>query len=212
MFQDSSSGVKPRLWWCPTGSLSFLPFHAAGLYGPHAPTGSKLSEFAVSSYNPTLTALSITSEHSESPSIGKPQILAVAQPSSLPGTLDELAFIQEQTGSCIAFTPLIGPQATVERVVEGMKTANWVHFACHGVQHISQPTESALILAGSSRLTLSKIMQLNLSRRDLAFLSACQTAKGDEKVSDEAVHLAAGMLVAGYRGVIATMWSVMDQA
>jgi CHAT domain-containing protein len=45
----------------------------------------------------------------------------------------------------------------------------------------------------------------------MAFLSACQTATGDEKVPDEAVHLAAGMLAAGYRGVIATMWSVMDQ-
>ena len=28
---------------------------------------------------------------------------------------------------------------------------------------------------------------------------------------NEAVHLASGMLVAGYRGVIATMWSVEDQ-
>ena len=46
---------------------------------------------------------------------------------------------------------------------------------------------------------------------DLAFLSACQTSTGDEKLSEEAVHLAAGMLAAGYRGVIATMWSISDQ-
>jgi CHAT domain-containing protein len=41
-------------------------------------------------------------------------------------------------------------------------------------------------------------------------LSACQTATGDKALSDEAIHLAAGMLFAGYGGVIATMWSIKD--
>jgi len=34
---------------------------------------------------------------------------------------------------------------------------------------------------------------------------------GDESVSEEVVHLAAGMLSAGYRGVVATMWSIQDK-
>jgi len=93
-----------------------------------------------------------------------------------------------------------------------MKTANWVHFACHGVQNVAASTESALLLAGTSRLTLSKIMELNLFPKDLAFLYTCQTAKGDEKLSDEAVHLAGEMLAAGYRGVVTTMWSMSDRA
>src|SRR4051812_29939231 len=33
----------------------------------------------------------------------------------------------------------------------------------------------------------------------------------DQKLAEEAVHLAAGMLLAGYRGVIATMWSIKDE-
>ena len=45
---------------------------------------------------------------------------------------------------------------------------------------------------------------------ELAFLSACQTATGDFKLVEEAVHLAAGMMLAGYRSVIATMWSIYD--
>src|ERR1700761_3734970 len=112
MFQDSSSDTKPRLWWCPTGILSFLPFHAAGLYGPHAPTGSKLSEFVISSYTPTLTALLNASEDSPSPS-SKPQLLIVAETSSdgqipLPGTRKERLFIEEQTRNCIKCNSLIG--------------------------------------------------------------------------------------------------------
>lgn len=41
----------------------------------------------------------------------------------------------------------------------------------------------------------------------------CQHVKqvtGDEKLSDEVVHLAAGISAAGYRGVVATMWSISD--
>ena len=34
---------------------------------------------------------------------------------------------------------------------------------------------------------------------------------GDEKLSEEAVHLAAGLMLAGYSGVVATMWSIKDK-
>ena len=54
-------------------------------------------------------------------------------------------------------------------------------------------------------------MQKNLKNADLAFLSACQTSTGEETLSEEAVHLAAGMLAAGYHRVAATMWSIGDQ-
>jgi CHAT domain-containing protein len=30
-------------------------------------------------------------------------------------------------------------------------------------------------------------------------------------LSEEAVHIAGGMLLAGYRGVVATMWSIQDE-
>jgi hypothetical protein len=44
----------------------------------------------------------------------------------------------------------------------------------------------------------------------LAFLSACQTAKGDARLPEESVHLAASVLAVGYRGVIGTLWSIGD--
>ncbi|KAJ2930106.1 hypothetical protein H1R20_g6978, partial [Candolleomyces eurysporus] len=54
-------------------------------------------------------------------------------------------------------------------------------------------------------------MQKDLKNADLAFLSACQTSAGEQKLSEEAVHLAAGMLAAGYRRVVATMWAIGDR-
>jgi CHAT domain-containing protein len=54
-------------------------------------------------------------------------------------------------------------------------------------------------------------MKKNLRNADFAFLSACQTSKGDTKLPEEVAHLASGMLAAGYRSVIGTMWSVFDE-
>ncbi|KAI0825499.1 CHAT domain-containing protein [Irpex lacteus] len=52
----------------------------------------------------------------------------------------------------------------------------------------------------------------SLPDAELAVLSACQTATGDEKLTEEAAHLAAGMLSVGYKSVIATMWSIRDES
>jgi len=104
---------------------------------------------------------------------------------------------------------LEGPVASVENVAKGMESHSWVHLACHAVQDTVEPTKSALCLH-DGRLELSAIITKSFPHADLAFLSACQTATGDEKLSEEAIHLAAGLMLAGYRGVIATMWSIKD--
>jgi CHAT domain-containing protein len=104
---------------------------------------------------------------------------------------------------------LEGPEGTKESVKMGMEDCNWLHLACHGVQRADEPTKSALLLE-DGHLTLEEIIKLNLPKAEFAFLLACQTTTGDEKLSEEAVHIAGGMLLAGYRGVVATMWSIQD--
>ncbi|KAJ7465574.1 TPR-like protein [Mycena latifolia] len=203
-----------RIWWCPTGPLSFLPVHAAGLYGQEAAFGSKLSDFLISSYTPSLSAL-IEGLRAKEESHDGLQLLAIAQPSAvgqnpIPGTIREIASIEHLAQKVIPVLRLERNMATVENVQNGMRKSHWAHFACHGLQDIFNPTNSALLLAGDSKLTLSNIIQLHLPHADLAFLSACQTATGSKTLEDEAVHLTAGMLLAGYRGVIGTMWSIMD--
>ncbi|KAJ7463468.1 TPR-like protein [Mycena galericulata] len=204
-----------RVWWCPTGPLAFLPLHAAGLYEADQTFGSKLSDFVISSYTPSLTAL-ITGlqAHSASERNQAFQLLTVSQPSAigqsyLPGTQKEINRIQLHAGKHPVLQ-MEGNTATVDSVQKSMKECSWVHFACHGIQDVSNPTESALLLAGSSRLKLLSIIKLSIPHADFAFLSACQTATGDKELQEESVHLAAGMLSAGYRSVIATMWSIMD--
>jgi len=145
------------------------------------------------------------------------RILAVPQPPSdgqsrLPGVHTELKHIRAVIRNSRAQTTLLESSVgTVEEVLGLMKDADWVHFACHGVQDGESPSNSGLCLADERRLKLSDMISLSRPRGGLAFLSACQTAMGDKRLSDEAVHIAAGTLFAGYGGVIATMWSISDR-
>ncbi|KAJ7259411.1 CHAT domain-containing protein [Mycena rebaudengoi] len=164
-----------RIWWCPTGSLVFLPIHAAGNYAANDIFGSNW--FSI-----------------------RHQVR----------TQEEIAHIQRLALGKFTVLRLDEEMATVQSVQQGMIESRWVHFACHGVQNVSNPTESALLLAGTSHFTLESIIRLALPHADFAFLSACQTATGDRTLQEESVHLAAGMLLAGYRGVIATMWTIRD--
>ena len=133
--------------------------------------------------------------------------------SPLPGVHTELEHIKATIrNSPSAQTTIVEPSVgTVEEVLAQMKETHWVHFACHGIQDNKNPTDSGLCLADQRRLTLSDMTSLSRPRGGLAFLSACQTATGGKDLSDEAIHIAAGMLFAGYRGVIGTMWSIADR-
>lgn len=93
---------------------------------------------------------------------------------------------------------------TVQRVLDEMAKCSWIHLACHGTQNIRDPTKSAFLLADDD-LKLEQIIKRPLPHAEFAYLSACQTATGDQNLAEEAVHLAAGMLLAGYHSVIGEM-------
>ena len=48
-------------------------------------------------------------------------------------------------------------------------------------------------------------------RGEFVFLSACKTALGGVRVLDEAITLASALQCAGWRHVVATLWSVVDK-
>lgn len=138
----------------------------------------------------------------------------IAQPATpglgrLPGTKHECTRIRTVL-SQTASTLLEHDQAIVAHILDVMSQYSWVHLACHGIQDKTDPTQSAFVLY-DGRLTLSALMTTVADNAELAFLSACQTALGDEKRPEESAHLAAGMLTVGFQGVVATMWSIGDR-
>ncbi|KAF8157609.1 CHAT domain-containing protein [Mycena galopus ATCC 62051] len=210
--KPDDKGILPCIWWCPTGPFAFLPIHAAGVYEGENP--ESLSDYVISSYIPTLDTLLA----SPPPEVHEPKMLAVAQPEmpgdhrlDLPFALKELDMIERHVPT--TWLTKLGTKeepTSVGRVLSLLPDASFVHFACHGSQDLVNPLESALLL-GDGDLKVSKIMQNPIQNASLAFLSACETAKGDEKVPDEAIHLAATLLFAGFRGVVGTMWTMHDE-
>jgi CHAT domain-containing protein len=193
-----------------TGPLAFLPIHAAGIYDDDS-VDSHLSDYAISSYTPTISALLETPHIAETSSF---KLLSVIQPSapgttSIPHTRDEFDCIRHRLGDR-DHVVLEGSEGIKTSVTKAMEECNWIHLACHGIQRPDEPTKSALILE-DGHLTLEEIIKLDLPKAEFAFLSACQTTTGDENLSEEAVHIAGAILLAGYRGVVATMWSIQDE-
>ncbi|TFK17060.1 hypothetical protein FA15DRAFT_557312, partial [Coprinopsis marcescibilis] len=209
----SALSELPRIWWCATGPVAFLPLHAAGIYDNG--NSETIFDYAVSSYTPTVTSLTSRVKNARTSLDDTSGLFMVSQPdtpklSRIPATMEEVRVIQAQlTSRGVRELMLEGSDATIEAGLREMENYNNVHFACHAIQDKKDPLQSGFHFH-DGRVSLSTIVKKNLKDANLAFLSACQTSTGDEKLSEEAVHLAAGMLAAGYRGVVGTMWSISD--
>ncbi|KEP45999.1 aromatic di-alanine and TPR containing protein [Rhizoctonia solani 123E] len=171
------SASLPHITWCPTGALSFLPLHAAGDYDQ---SQSRVFDYVISSYTPTLTALLASRLDLSSNSC---RILAIGQAntpghSSLPGTARELKCVQNHAQNHAQYSQLIDSQATVPAVLNAMEQHDWVHLACHAHQNARDPTRSGFFLYEGT-LDLAEINRRSFKGKGLAFLSACQTATGD---------------------------------
>ncbi|TFK19235.1 hypothetical protein FA15DRAFT_648667 [Coprinopsis marcescibilis] len=206
----SPSSELPRIWWCATGPLAFLPLHAAGIYDNG--DSDTIFDYAVSSYTPTVTSLTSRVKNACTSLDDTSGLFMVSQSrlSRISGTTEEIRDIETQLASCgVRELMLEGSAATIEAGLREMENYNNVHFACHAIQAEDDPLQSGFHLHDGC-LSLSTIIKKNLKNANLAFLSGFQTSAGEEKLSEEAVHLAAGMLAAGYRGVVGTMWTISD--
>ena len=195
----------PRMWWVPTGLLNLLPLHAAQR-GDHCAL-----DRVISSYTPTIRALRVA--RAQEPARER-RILAVAM-SATPGARP-LPFADREAvalaGRFGEIVTLSGPQATRERVRAEMPEHAWAHFACHGLNDPADPGADRLLLHDhrDRPFTISEIAGLRLDNAELAYLSACETARAADGLADEAVHLGSAFQLAGYQHVVATLWAIRD--
>jgi hypothetical protein len=212
----------PRLWWCVSGLLSFLPIHAAGRHHTRFElTPATVLDRVISSTIPSLRTLA----HARTAARGcrgpsnPDRLIAIAMPNTpgLPGLRDlpqaasEVDDIRRQFPGQVDV--LIGPQATRAGALAALPTARWAHFACHAHADLDNPSHSLLLLHDhqTQPLTALDISRLRLTDAHLAFLSACDTARPSRRLTDEAIHLASAFHLAGYPHVIATLWPIDDR-
>jgi hypothetical protein len=194
----------------PCGPLGALPLHAAWRPDEGARTGRRyaMDEMTLS-YAPSGRALRAAAEVAAE--VPAARLLAVVDPrpvsaAPLPGAAWEVAVARRVFPDADVFE---AEAATLEDVREALSRASVLHFAGHGVSSLTDPLDSALVLAGDRPLALREIFGLRLGLR-LVVLSACETAVAGRTLPDEVVSLPTGILQAGAAGVVASQWVVRD--
>ncbi|MET8976977.1 CHAT domain-containing protein [Streptomyces sp. NPDC004539] len=186
-----------RLWWCPTGPLALLPLHAA--------TPARF----VCSYATTLRSLTEARTQRQDDTPGPVLVVdqaTVPDLAPLPGARKEaIGLVTRLTDR----TLLTGPKVTPPALRKALPHHTCLHFAGHARHNAAHPGEGGLHCQGGL-LTVETITRLRLPRADLAFLSACETARGTERLPDEPVHLSGALQLAGFTHVVATQWMARD--
>ncbi|MET0233743.1 MAG: CHAT domain-containing protein, partial [Kibdelosporangium sp.] len=180
----------PRVWWLPIGSLGVLPLHAAGF----------TPDRVISSYTPTIRALL----RARRPPAGARRHLAVAMSrtpgqAALPGAVAETMTLPDAVR-------LTDSDAVADRVLAALRESTWAHFACHAT---GDNTAAGLLLYDRP-LLVADIARAGGQDAELAYLSACSTARAGRRSPDEAIHLASAFQLAGYRHVIGSLWPLQD--
>ena len=127
----------------------------------------------------------------------------------LPCAKEEALMISKLLG----VEPLIGENATKEKVLQGLEKAKLIHIAAHG------DMERGEILLASNpgskgekedyMLMLSDLEGKPL-RASLVVLSCCHSAKGEVK-ADGVIGIARAFIGAGARSVLVALWAISDE-
>jgi CHAT domain-containing protein len=84
-----------------------------------------------------------------------------------------------------------------------------IHFATHGILSEENPLLSSILLAHGESLSVHELMGLQLNA-ELVVLSACQTGLGQVTGGDDVIGLTRGLLGAGVRAAVVSLWPVND--
>lgn len=188
----------PRLLIVPHGQLHAVPFHAL-----HDGSSYLLDAFTCA-YAPsaTLYAQAPRSRAAAGPPLvfgipdaGNPAIAAEAQAVAAQDSAAELR---------------LGAAATRGELERLGGSSRWIHIATHGVFRQDNPLFSSLRL-GDGDLNLYDLEGLRLPAQ-LITLSGCSTGLAATGGGDEQMGLARGLLAAGARNLLLTLWDVQDRS
>lgn len=188
----------------PHGVLHYIPFQA--LFD-----GKQfLAERFAISYAPSITILDITKKKQ---SIDNRKALIVGNP-----TMD-LTFAEEEAVNISKLfdekTLLLRSQATESFIKNNGEDYEYIHLATHSLYDEQKPLRSMILLGpdteNDGKLTASELFstQWNAS---LVTLSACESGLSKNLTGDELIGLQRGLMFAGTRSIVSSLWKVDDEA
>lgn len=200
-------GGRPVLAIVPTGVLHYVPFPA--LCSLDAAGNPK---FLAETYQ----CVNLVKTSDLVPLAGVPpgkRLFAMGNPDgSLPGAEREVDSI---TANFPQSQKAVGKDATASRLKKLDPDTGYVHLATHGQLSEADPKNSYLVMAGSGEsghFRATDIYDLDWQGVRLVTLSACKTALQEGKPGAAITSLAEAFRVAGGHSVVASLWSVEDNA
>jgi CHAT domain-containing protein len=194
--------------------FTFVPVHAAGVYD--GPSQECCSDYAVSSYTPTVAALLRAQDNARTLNVLESKLSVVAAETTQDANLTKLPSVRREIAHVLHSAreaqisvdeECMTTSVTTAQVPILFKSSQFVHVACHGIQDPNGPLKSSFCVSNGN-VTVVELINLELKNAFLAFLSACETAKGHRDQPDETIHLAATMLFVGFKSVVCTLWYV----
>ena len=183
----------------PHGPLHTLPFHAL------VSNGRFIAHTHAVSYAPSANTWSALHNRTATAGLGTgTRVIGVPDPAA-PCIEREARAVAQVVGDR---TPLIGAEATIQRVKECLTSASTVHLACHGFFLPEAPRASGLKLS-DGWLTARDIASLKRTPTTVV-LSGCETAATAVREGDELLGLASAFLGNTTNQLLATLWPVHD--
>ena len=210
----------------PDGVLRSVPVAALWVSDSNG-ASRRVIEMHTVSYRPALTVW--RPQHADSGRRATASILLVgdpvlpgeggAQPATylqanlraLPGAGREMTEITSVTRGWQAVS-LVREKATRSALLaQPLRDFRVIHFATHALLDVHDPQLSALVLSGSSSLTLRDVMNLAL-QTETVVLGACESSLGKEYRGQLSLGLSEAFLFAGADNVLGSIWPVSDEA
>lgn len=192
----------------PDGPLNLLPF--AALLDEN---GHYLSESLQVRFVPSLaTANLIIEQRMERGARDQTRPLIVGDPaapfegSRLPCANEEARIV----GDLFGVQPLIGENATKEKVLQNLEHASLIHIAAHGDMKRGEILLAPTPGTQDYMLMLSDLEKKRV-RAKLVVLSCCNSAQGEVK-ADGVIGIARAFLGAGAHSVLVALWAITDKA
>jgi CHAT domain len=214
----ASLDVGSRATIIPIGPVGMLPLHVAFTPRNDARCGRHYAlDHLVISYAPNLRIAAFSRRPPGPPDA--PRVTAFApNPAAasdsigdqwaLPFSGPEARYV---SGLYASPSALLGTDAAPGVLVDSLRQPGFVHFAGHA--RVSPSVSNANFLRfGDSKLLLDDLRAVQDAEAELVVLSACTSTLPAVSHPEQALTIGNVLLVSGVRGVVATMWRVIDDA
>jgi CHAT domain-containing protein len=210
-----TGGDRPRYVLDELPPLVYVP-SAAVLTRPITPAASgppTLLTVANPAYRRGAPRPSANVDEAQRRNIEQLRLLSSRLP-ELPGTEKESAAVRRHFKEVSA---LSGERATKQAVIDNIAGKRVVHVAAHGFAtedfgNLFGALAFSPAAADDGFLSLHEVYALPLKDCELAVLSACVTNVGPQRPLEAGVTLSSAFLTAGAKRVVASHWSVDDEA